>query len=506
MFLNFRNAGSQNTSNYMPASEYNKKVEVTKINEDPMRYDNYMRGLLKDFRPDKPVFASDIVPSSNYSTDLLSLRYNGSRSSELPYLPDGTFLDQEFMIKDKNREGMPNMQQHVKHQRARQKFYKFSNDEDHSIHENVMTDRDINNKIKSGYKIFKSHYRNFKESKDNKTYTNVIHEQKSNMDKVVHTGLRTKLSDSQNKNKQINGITEGFFDTKKKSQSSQRSKVAKYGLVRKLQTTNDMPNRESRLDNIINVTTEQNNKAIANMIIDVDQIRMKNRASVEGIEYGKSNMAANRITIAPKIDPEIINRLFGSQAKTPHELLNQQAVNRTTGKNVDNRHMKVTEINHEVLESMKLSNKKLNKMEVKDLRENIIQSSEDFNIYNTSSNKSHGEKFKTSNQTRYAEDNRDLDDGTSIMNYAGFAPPVDNNKFYSINHEAFGSKSQNNFNREQQMIHESKIDVENYECEKTANEFDTFDRADRMKPQNNGRHLQGASERCNSMGEKIGDW
>lgn len=90
-----------------------RKYESTDINEDPFQTNDYIRALMKDTTPDAPYMEIDLPRNGNIdprtgerrfggqnSDDFLNNREIGKRGVSDPYLPDGTFLDFEFMEKD----------------------------------------------------------------------------------------------------------------------------------------------------------------------------------------------------------------------------------------------------------------------------------------------------------------------------------------------------------------------------------------------------------------------
>lgn len=90
-----------------------RKYETTDITEDPHQTNDYIRQLLIDNTPDAPFMETDMPRNGNVdprtgerrfggqnSDDFLNNREIGKRGVSDPYLPDGTFLDFEFMEKD----------------------------------------------------------------------------------------------------------------------------------------------------------------------------------------------------------------------------------------------------------------------------------------------------------------------------------------------------------------------------------------------------------------------
>jgi hypothetical protein len=107
----------------------------------PDDLDQYQRSVLTDLSPDTPWLESDQTRRSHGSSggvgsvEKLALRYSGARSEETPWLPDGTFLDHEFAIRDtRNVTNLPDFGGNGRHQEEiRASYTKFTSDEDFSV-------------------------------------------------------------------------------------------------------------------------------------------------------------------------------------------------------------------------------------------------------------------------------------------------------------------------------------------------------------------------------------
>lgn len=156
-----------------------RKQEVTCMYESPYQTEDYHRKTLKDLSCDKPLFESDLPRGgtdehgdsfgNNYSNQSLNLRESGHRNPQGadPYLPDGSFIDWQFLEQDVRGTAVePDMKKHVNQQFARGKFIKQFPDNDDSITESGINPYDMNRNIRSGQNIFKSYYQNFETSKD----------------------------------------------------------------------------------------------------------------------------------------------------------------------------------------------------------------------------------------------------------------------------------------------------------------------------------------------------
>jgi hypothetical protein len=142
----------------MPDHIYLRKLEQTCMLEDTNEVENYQRNILRDTRPDAPFLASDEARSGNYGPNgesrlggtlsrmMLNIREHGARSTPdvTPYLPDGTFLDYEFLDEDPRESDEPQWKAMNEQMTFRYKNYTpFSSDADNSTVESGMTEGQI---------------------------------------------------------------------------------------------------------------------------------------------------------------------------------------------------------------------------------------------------------------------------------------------------------------------------------------------------------------------------
>lgn len=150
----------------MPSWALLAKWEQTGVYEDPRQIRNYHRSEMRDYSCEKPWLEADMQfnggvdphtgasrAGASHSRSVLNRHFGGARNNTDPYLPDGTFLDQEWLgnhddYKDngdkfaKNytagQQGISRMGGDINHaelrrQKAyRMKYTKFYSDADHS--------------------------------------------------------------------------------------------------------------------------------------------------------------------------------------------------------------------------------------------------------------------------------------------------------------------------------------------------------------------------------------
>jgi hypothetical protein len=113
----------------MPIDIYLKKNQYTCMPEDTEAFERYSRGVLTDMKCDEPLWEDEFVRKDTRSEEKLNIFHHGRRSDKVPDLPDGTFLDGEFMEHDPRPSTNEHDWQKFREDRAyRNKYYKYRND------------------------------------------------------------------------------------------------------------------------------------------------------------------------------------------------------------------------------------------------------------------------------------------------------------------------------------------------------------------------------------------
>ena len=156
-------SGLSGQSGQMDFEHYLEKMERTNLEEDPNQVHKYMRESLKDLSCDTPAFESD-QPRRKYDAPL-TLRHHGRRSETMPYLPDGTFLDWQFLAQDpRSIMKEPDFTKAREHQESRGKHVNFKPDGGLSIPETGLPQSAMIRNIKGGLKRTKAQMKIFEES------------------------------------------------------------------------------------------------------------------------------------------------------------------------------------------------------------------------------------------------------------------------------------------------------------------------------------------------------
>lgn len=124
----------------MPYFPYFRKLERTVIPETRELLQSEMRRTLMDRSSDQPNYESEFKSERQYSQAALNLRFGGTRGEPglTPYLPDGTFLDQEYLHDGKNEPDFSQYRRHTEH-RIKQIQKNFGPDSALTTTESILT-------------------------------------------------------------------------------------------------------------------------------------------------------------------------------------------------------------------------------------------------------------------------------------------------------------------------------------------------------------------------------
>lgn len=149
----------------IPQSIIKQKYEVTRIFEDPNDLESYQRSVLVDQGPDPIFYESDQKRTDTHSNEFLSMRHTGHRTGEVPDHSEA-FLE----LTEKDPRGVkldPNLNQFVEQSRSRAGYFRFLNDDDHTVTETELPDKKrIENRI-GIFDLIKQRLKIFNTSRDN---------------------------------------------------------------------------------------------------------------------------------------------------------------------------------------------------------------------------------------------------------------------------------------------------------------------------------------------------
>ena len=386
----------------MPEDMYLRKIEQTCMYESPTMVEDFHRRTLKDMRPVKPFFESDqpvgggtgINPNSQR---LLDFRDTGRLSRAEPLLPDGTFLDWQFLEKDPRGTAQgPNMRKHADQQYARAGNINFYPDHDDSIPESgwnpyqaQMQIRNAQNQVKDRLQIFDTAFDNFHNGgvggrSGVSVMENYDHDQEVK-------DIATNRSNRACKTTSLSNDTSiGWRRT-----TDHRFKVAKYGKTNKsnlMSGENWYKNRANvYLDHDGLVTWQKTNVPKATALLMIDLTRKKKNAHRPDIheKFAHSDEAPSgrKFKLTPADMAGMDKReTIETRTTDAHTELNGKSAPSTRVMKHDENNIEKTIINPVIFETMSRINQKSRTRDVNDLRNSIQQTAKNANLYMTEKN------------------------------------------------------------------------------------------------------------------------
>lgn len=448
----------------IPYDEYLRKIQQTDLKEDPDQYEKYIRGQLADFRPDDPFFESDQVRDPNDrgsgfgSRERLSLRYSGARSEEEPYLPDGTFLDHEFMERDpRGTQNTPDFAAARKQREARAKFVKFYNDDDYSVPETGINPVQMVSLIRGAQQQFKDRFKNFDESMDSwHNGSAAVRGDRSHVAMITTDGTIINLAEATQALRQdpVNVLSNRTAAMLRHTAADHRVKTSKYGVVRptmNIDYNSWNTNRyNSYLDHQIpiEINGQMVNRGLAMMILDLEGQRATKQMVTHGTDYDDSQVNLLR-EMKLKLNPDDLYKMImiGMTSATQTKSANQEFFE---GKQVI-RHAKFDgdvrqllnagELNHDIAASMVQSNRELGKQRTDDLRKLVRKSAADYGLYKENSNRPASMRKVKNTLVREGLDTRSIEDQKETKTYGGIKPAENYNPHEILDFEAFKKNS-----------------------------------------------------------------
>lgn len=477
------------SGSYMPESAYLRKMEQTCIYEDPLQLNNHFRNTLRDYRPDAPLFESDQArrPENNYSMDRLNLRHGGARTLDDPYLPDGTFIDYDFLQKDPRGIAVePDMRKHREQQEARGKFIKHGIDSDDSVPSDGRHPAKVNHDIKSQFYRLKDQWKIFDESEYgwHNGGTTKVKQTGQALCMQKTTDKAPELRDEACSNRQ-NAVHSLSNDTSIgwRRTTDHVFKVAQYGQVRPLASINIQnwtKNRgNSKLDHDILLSWKDQNvpKSLALKMIDLTSRRKADLEAGKSLQFQQSTKQDNRARMIVRDDLEAQNATKTTHAQSL--LSDNQLVFKSAPKpKADNNLTKKTIIDPIVFDFICSINQKMAPRDMKDLRENVKRSCEARGLLTEATTKGKGSlrKLNRGNEGLW-KSKADWVKGSSlkVANYSQCRAIKDPNRLKSLDGDQYHGISHFNAQRRGRLTNDA-YDFENVEHEVVYGE-----EADRVK-------------------------
>ena len=474
----------------IPYDEYLRKIQQTNLREDPDQYEKYVRGQLVDYRPDAPFFESDQTRDPNDrgsgygSKERLALRHSGARSEEEPYLPDGTFLDHEFMERDpRGTQTAPDFNEARKQRTARAQFIKLYNDDDYSVPETGINPVQMVSLIRGGQKEFKDRWRNFDESMDSwHNGSAALRGEHSTVAMVTKDGTIINLAEATQKLREdpVNVLSNRTPAMLRLTDPDHRVKTSKYGVVRPMQDMDSNKWNTNRynayLDHKIpvEINGQMVNRGLAMLILDLEGQRATKQMVAQGTNYDDSQVTMIR-EMQKKINPEDLYKMImigmtsASQPTAAHqEFFEGKQIIRHAKFDGDVRQLlNAGQLNHVVAASMTQVNRERGAKKTDDLRQAVIKSATDYGLYKESINHTANVNKVTNTLVREGINTRSIEDQKETKTYGGIKPSKKYNPHEIIDYEAFAKASKETQKR---LVNHRKIG--NTNVNSTVNDAD----------------------------------
>jgi len=362
---------------------YLRKIERTCTFEDDDQIDDYQRDLLRDTAPDVPFFESD-QPRRNYqSTQVINLRDGGRRDQTEPDLPDGEQLNFDPWVLDVP--AGPDFQKSVAQQKARAKYINFYPDSDHSVPESGISPTQMVMQMKNAMPLTQNRWKIFETSMDNVQHGFLSQTKKCEVDKIKSDFEVPELNDCPNKYRigatnEFSNVTQLGFRTNVDHQF----KIARYGQVRAGNKLTDCyANREGAfVDHRISLPHEGLNISpdLAFMMVDLSKKKVRDH------QIGKDNLIFPRALATQNVHKKITHDdMAGLQARQTVQTATLSANVEYEGKMLMMQGLTPAEnlsrfgkviVDPKIIDIIsEIANRKMAPREMKDLREQIEQTS-----------------------------------------------------------------------------------------------------------------------------------
>lgn len=481
----------------IPESVYLKKYEQTCVFEDPDQLNNHFRNTLKDRRPDKPFFESDTPRYNNYSSDRLNLRHHGRRVTAEPYLPEGTFIDYEFTVKDPRGTAIgPDMMKYRGQQEVRGKFIKQGNDEDHSVPSSGWNPTHLVKDMRNQFYNTKSRMKIFDESMDSR------HNGGTKQTMITSTGICMQETDERkpimqdemcyNRSNVINDLSNNTSIGWRRT-TDHVFKVAKYGQIRSnapLEVQNWAKNRSNaRVEHDVFLSWKDQNIPKTLSLKMIDMARKKYSDMESGRTVLLSQSKDNQITRSRKLTAKDLSGIQSretdeTRAPDSHSLLKaEQSPYKVMQPVLDSTKMDKIIIDPLIIEQMCSINRKMASRDMDDLRDSIVQSNESYGIFMEQSNSKHNPNVEMNNEILWeSEANYEKGRSMCIANYSKIAANtiITANNPNDVDFERYKRNSKTNNQRRGRLTNDLyNMDVVDYD-NKYGSEVDKVKQVGKM--------------------------
>lgn len=458
----------------MPIDLLLRKQEVSCIFESPTQIDDFHRETLKNLKPDERLFESDQPRGgtdthgnpfgNNISERFLSFRDSGFQNQQNaePYLPDGTFLDHQFLEQDSRGTALgPNMRKHASQQFSRASVINFKNDSDNSIPSEGINPWDMNKNVRSIQNYTKDYYKNFDTAWDSWGTSGA--KSNPNESKIQYLQNSCDMRDpSQLPNRNVMNITNSLSNDTSigfRRTTDHEFKVAQYG---KTNIGSSFTNEDwyknranTHIDHDVMVSwTDVNvSKAAALKMIDLSKQKFDAHwIGIQGMNWDESKASRGTKQKLTPVDMAGMEKrpTVETQTTAPHTDLKGETGTKNGARLImhDAPVINKTRINTTIFEKMGLINKQNTKIQKDDLRKDIQQTATDSNLYMTDKNKK--QKTQSKDAGKILWDSLAIyqkGNAQTIMNYKAAAKEVKGHNLQKLGKVNFEHDSKNTAQR-----------------------------------------------------------
>lgn len=458
----------------MPIDMLLRKQEVTCMYEDPHQVEHFHRETLKNLKPDERLFEADQPRGgtdtcgnpfgNNISERFLSFRDSGFQNQQdaEPNLPDGTFLDWQFLEQDPRGVALgPDMRKHAAQQFARASVINYKDDSDNSIPSEGINPWDMNKNVRSIQNYTKDYFKNFDTAWDSWSTAGAKSNPSESKMQIIQDSSDMR-DPAQMENRNLMNITNtlsndtsiGFRRT-----TDHEFKIAKYGKtnIGASFTTEDWYKNRSNAhidhDVMVSWTDVNVTKAAALKMIDLSKQKFTAQwTGLQGMDWDESKSSRSTKQKLTPVDMAGMEKrpAIETQATAPHADING-AVSTKKGSRLllhDAPVINKTRINTTIFEKMGLVNKQNTKIQRDDLRKDIQQTAHDSNLYITENPKKQKAQSKDSGKNLW--DSLAVyqkGDSQVIMNYKAAAKDTRGHNLQKIGKVNFENESKNTTQR-----------------------------------------------------------
>jgi hypothetical protein len=467
----------------IPTNKYMQKQEITCIIEDPNLLRNHQLQSLRDRRPEKPLYNSDQIRgglnedgsrrrTAGETMGILNLRYGGRRCNTEPYLPDGTFLDHQFVggaeIEPRSISYQPNFRKVAEQWRARGRQHKFYSDKSTTIHEKGWNPTQLSKDLAHFRNLLKGRLKVFETAR-------VGRHNGSGVMRDLTRNNQLDLSVMDSELPQLEGATlrtrKDFLHTAAMSLPigwnttvDHRFRIAHYGPQSNKSAIQDKDwyqnTRAAKNDHEVYVSYEDRviplNTAI--MLINMTQQR-RNELAKE-----KDSIAFSNSMELYNIQHKLVTMdLLGREQKHTGSHTDVYQENMNASKKFDKKVRKVqnaSKLNHKIFDLMTNKNRKLSPQQTDDLRKMIKQSASKMELFAVNNTKTaakrgnirmakngsqgthrKGKELKTANYRNVAYENKHNISKLAKEGYGSQSIKMNNKAIRDINVENMDSRN-----------------------------------------------------------------